>query len=292
VHSVIGIIIAIALVVFVQIAIGWPSVLAPWITIPISDLLLPTALLLLSYLLRSLRISDWFNVSAGPAIQIMLQHNLWNNLMPMRTGELSFPVLLKRHLNIGPTRSLTALAWFRVLDLLCLLSILLCAYCWLLGYPWLLGILIAGLVISLSVTHYLVTHILPSLIGSESRLQVIVDALQIEQAKLWRCLLWSFTNWSMKLFAFALVFALFAQVDLATGLIAAVGGELTSVLPIHSIGGAGTYEAGIVGLSLTINLDYDSSLAAGVNLHLFLLSITLFTGLCSLMLPRTSESKT
>ena len=96
----------------------------------------------------------------------------------------------------------------------------------------------------------------------------------------------------MKLFAFALVFALFAQVDLATGLIAAVGGELTSVLPIHSIGGAGTYEAGIVGLSLTVNLDYDSSLAAGVNLHLFLLSITLFTGLCSLMLPRTSESKT
>ncbi|HAK53616.1 MAG TPA: hypothetical protein DCM54_17195 [Gammaproteobacteria bacterium] len=291
-RGVVGTAIAIALVVIVQIVIGWTSVLAPWMTIPIRDLLLPTTLVLFSYLLRSLRITDWFNVPIGPATRIMLQHNLWNNLMPMRTGELSFPVLLKRHLDIEPTRSLVALAWFRVLDLLCLLTILLSAYGWLLGHPWLFGLLMAGLVMFLPLTHFIVTRTLPSLIGQESKLQVIVDALQMEQIKLWRCLLWSLTNWGVKLLAFALVFSLFAQVDLVTSLIASIGGELTSVLPIHGVGGAGTYEAGIVGLSLTVNMDYEPSLAAGVNLHLFLLSITLFTGLCSILLPRKSELKT
>ena len=144
----------------------------------------------------------------------------------------------------------------------------------------------------LPLTHFIVTRTLPSLIGQESKLQVIVDALQMEQIKLWRCLLWSLTNWGVKLLAFALVFSLFAQVDLVTSLIASIGGELTSVLPIHGVGGAGTYEAGIVGLSLTVNMDYEPSLAAGVNLHLFLPSITVFTGLCSILLPRKSELKT
>ena len=49
--------------------------------------------------------------------KLMLQHNLFNNLLPMRTGELSFPVLMARYFAVPALRSVPALLWFRLMDL-------------------------------------------------------------------------------------------------------------------------------------------------------------------------------
>ena len=104
-------------------------------------------------------------------------------------------------------------------------------------------------------------------------------------AKLWRCLGWALLNWGIKLTAFALVLVVFAEVDLFAGTIGAVGGELTSVLPIHGLAGAGSYEAGVLAFLYGLGVDYELALAAGINLHLFLLSVTLVLGMLGQLLP-------
>ena len=44
-------------------------------------------------------------------------------------------------------------------------------------------------------------------------------------------------------------------------------------------------------MSLPINMSYETTLAAGVNLHLFLLSITLLTGIASLLIPLIKQQR-
>jgi hypothetical protein len=283
--------IAIGLVTVVELTLGWTTVLTPWLQVSPVEFILPTIMVLGSYLLRSARLMDWFSpIPAGAAIKIMLQHNLWNNLLPMRIGELSFPILLQRHLQIAPGQSLVALAWFRILDLTCLILILASTYAWLHGVPILILCFIIVALAFLPVAHYLLTGILPKIATRlpallTEKLNPLVSAMQLELSKLWRCLAWTFANWALKLVAFGYVFMMFAEVNLQTGIISAIGGELTSILPIHGFAGAGTYEAGVVGLSLTTALDAETALAAGVNLHLFLLSLTLLTGIGSQLLP-------
>ena len=67
-------------------------------------------------------------------------------------------------------------------------------------------------------------------------------------------------------------------------LLGAALGDLTSILPVHNIGGAGTYEAGVVAGMLPFGVGASAALAAAINLHLFLLAATLFGGALSLLL--------
>ncbi|MEZ5479530.1 MAG: hypothetical protein R3E95_19245 [Thiolinea sp.] len=86
-----------ALIILVQYTFGWDTILQPWLTFSWSQLLWALALILLSYALRTLRLYDYFpEVMRGQwlgAWRLMLLHNLLNNLLPARTGELSFPML-------------------------------------------------------------------------------------------------------------------------------------------------------------------------------------------------------
>ena len=121
----ISLIITLALVIAVHLMIGWRVIFEPWTLIPIIELIPSIILVLLSYLLRSIRIMDWFERAQFlSSNQVMLQHNLWNNLLPMRSGELSFPVLATKYLETNVAKSLIALFWFRVFDLLCILSLI------------------------------------------------------------------------------------------------------------------------------------------------------------------------
>ena len=58
-------------------------------------------------------------------------------------------------------------------------------------------------------------------------------------------LFWTWVNWLVKLAALGWVLAALAPVGFAAGVLGAIGGDLTTVLPIHAPGGFGTYEAGV-----------------------------------------------
>ena len=99
-----------------------------WQQVSFLSLVLLTGLTLISYLLRAYRIYYYF--SAPPSsfltyLRIHLLHNSLNNFLPMRLGEASFPLLMKRYLNVSYIDSSSKLILLRLLDLhwllLCLL---------------------------------------------------------------------------------------------------------------------------------------------------------------------------
>jgi uncharacterized membrane protein YbhN (UPF0104 family) len=83
---------------------------------------------------------------------------------------------------------------------------------------------------------------------------------------------------------FAWILAFFADLAWVSALLGAVGGELTSVLPAHGIAGAGTYEAGVVAALVPQGIRLSTALAAAVNLHLFLLGLSIVGGLIAFAL--------
>ncbi len=79
------------------------------------------SLVLGSYAIRTVRIYEYFHpATAGEFLRtfrLVLLHNLFNNLLPMRSGEASFPILMAREFRVPFTRSIPGLVYLRVLDL-------------------------------------------------------------------------------------------------------------------------------------------------------------------------------
>ncbi len=282
---------AIGLLVLAELTVGWTNVLAPWLEVEPDRLLVPSGLLVLSHLVRCVRLVDWFPaVSAVPALKVILLHNFWNNLLPMRTGEASFPLLLRRWCGIGFGHSVAALLYFRLLDLLCVVGLLAFVLALRGGLNWLALVVLPSLACFIPLLAFVMRRLpRPASVWLGRWFDSLLLALQVPAAKLWRCLGWALINWGVKLTAFALVLAVFAELDFLAGIIGAVGGELTSVLPIHGLAGAGSYEAGVLAFLHSLDVDYELALAAAINLHLFLLSLTLVLGMLGqLLLPVTS----
>jgi uncharacterized membrane protein YbhN (UPF0104 family) len=121
--------------------------------------------------------------------------------------------------------------------------------------------------------------------GGKQFIAKILTSLPQTPREFWRAWLWTWINWVVKLGVFAWVFQLFAPVSWSVAGLAAIAGDISSVLPIHGVAGAGTYEASIVAALLPFNIAPEIALAAAVNLHLFLLGSTLLGGLVAVFLP-------
>ncbi len=111
---------------FVQWAWGWAKVLALWQDVGLWHVLVAVILLLTTYVLRTWRIHDYFPQETRgqfPRLLRLVQvHNLLNVMMPFRTGEVSFPLLMKREFGLPLGRGASALLVMRLLDLHALLA--------------------------------------------------------------------------------------------------------------------------------------------------------------------------
>lgn len=282
-------------IVFVEYFIGWTTLLAPWKNLAILPLLGAVSLVFVTYALRALRVYDFFRAEMRGrfllTLRLSLQHNMLNNLLPMRTGELSFPMLMSRYFSIPATRSIPALLWFRLLDLHTLVA---------------LALLVAGTSIlspAATTAATVLWLVLPWLgfrlyqpwlkliEGHQGKLwsilRTILQSLPQDHIMFWRSWMWTVLNWMLKLTVFAWVLMLFIDTDFGAAWMGATAGDLTSVLPIHGIAGAGTYEAGVVAGLLPFGAKPAEALTAAVNLHLFLLSCTIISGILGRGLPKT-----
>jgi len=289
-----GAVLFIGLLGFVDYYIGWKRLLAPWATLSMGTLFIAVGLTFVSYWLRAVRLFDYFraDMQGGFTVcfKLMLQHNLLNNLLPMRTGELSFPLLMSRYFKVPANRSVPALLWFRVLDLHTLAALALTTA----GSHWL------GPRFALIVT--VVWMILPwwlfkagrwlrnkTAVRVEDRLHArltrLLDSLPQGTGEFVRAWVWTALNWITKLAVFAWVMLQFVDVDAYLAWLGVIAGDLTSVLPVHGIAGAGTYEAGVAAVLLPFGVPTEEALQAAVNVHLFILGSTLIGGLLSLLIP-------
>ncbi len=273
--------------------VGWQRLWQPWAALSPAALALALALLVLSYLLRALRLYDYFHGEmAGRfarCLRLTLIHNLLNNLLPMRSGELSFPVLMSRYFQVPALRALPALLWFRLLDLHTLAvlggaAVLLLWQAPLWGWLlWLLWLPLPWLAFRLA------TALAPRLQDERGWRRLAhraLTALPTSPRALWRSWAWTGVNWGVKLAVFAWFLSQFAPLSFSAALLGAIGGELSSVLPVHGVAGIGTYEAGVAAALAPLRMPLETTLSAALNLHLLLLGATLLGGALAPLLGR------
>ena len=286
-----GVLCLLVLVVLVERLYGWRNVLTPWTELSPSAVLVAIVFLFASYLLRAIRLFHYFHAELCGAfatcVKLMLQHNMYNNLMPMRSGELSFPILMSRYFGIAAARSLPALLWFRALDLHTVIGLALVVGVLIRG-ELVLGALLAPWVplpwLLFAFAHRLRAAITPR--GPLSKmLATLIDGLPGDAGKFLWSWFWSVANWLVKLCVFAWVMLEFADLGYVAAWVGATLGELTTVLPVNGVAGAGTYEAGVVAGMLPFGVSAQTALPVAVNLHLFILAASLIGGGVAFLMP-------
>lgn len=280
--------------------LGWARLLAPWRELDVGAVVTALLLFLLTYAVRAHRVFDYFRDSMRGrwlvGLRLMVYHNALNNLLPMRSGELSFPLLMKRYFAVDYGHSLPVLLWFRVLDLH---TILLIGGIMLVGNRchWAATLAIALLWLALPYVAFTARGALRALVAKVPMRRVsailvkALDGLPRTQSALWRSWLLTWLNWLVKLVVLAWVLTQFVEVGSVAALLAAIGGELTSVLPFHAPGGVGTYEAGIVAVLVPFGIEPKPALNAAVNTHLFVLGSALASAALALLIPRQATVK-
>jgi len=207
----------------------------------------------------------------------------------MRSGEISFPILMQSHLQVPLNQSLPALLWFRLLDLqvLAVIGLIALSSLWL-EVNW---VLIAGIIASLLpfLVYFLNQYGLKPRLSEQhpSWLRKLAQGMPTSLGQVFWSWFWTLLNWGLKILVLIWVFSWLYQAEFGHLAMGVIGGELSSVLPIHGVGGFGSYEAGIMlGLS-GINYNTEKLLIAAINLHLILLiSSILAAALMLLVQPK------
>lgn len=281
---------AAGLVIWVQREFGWRNVLAPWAQLGLLDLGLVLGLVTAGHVARAQRLGHHFGPPVrehpGRSLRLLLIHNALNNLLPARTGELSFPVLLRREFDIGVTRSIAALVWLRLLDLGALLGVA-AATLGVVEYGATLGIAVAVAVLLLPFAGWRVLRGRSD--GAPNRnawLERLRSGLPATPGALTATVAWTLLHWATKIVAYGWLVHRIADVPRGPAVLGAAAGELTSVLPIHGLAGAGTYEAGVILALRPLGIDLEPAVVGAVNLHLFVLVVSVMAASIALVFGR------
>lgn len=280
---------------------GFARLLTPWAQVPLALVAMVVAAQLASYSLRALRIyladariprGAW-----GRCLQLILLNNALNLLLPARTGEASFPLLMQRWFGVPLAEGTGTLLWLRLLDLNVLgVLALLCFAPALITLPagiWPLLAAVAALapLLAPALSGRLGQHMQKREHGAAQLLGKLLSGLPARLPQVGLDLLLTWSAWGIKLCALAAVFSALAQLPAVAALLGAIGGDLSTVLPIHTPGGFGTYEAGVIAFASPLAPPTPALLAAAVNLHVLVLGIALAAGaLAWLTLPRVRKS--
>ncbi len=288
---VLGAVLLVAVIGLVQAFVGWEQLLAPWKAVPAGVLLASFGLVFGSYALRTVRVHQYFGPDTRGgflrSFRLILLHNLFNNLLPMRSGEASFPILMKREFAIPFSRSVPGLFYLRLLDLHFLLAL---GAVVLLSHRGPLGWVALLCLVPVPYAAFVLEGRLRSLArgdagGIRGLAERALAGLPGRPSVFWWTWLWTGVNWAVKLLVFAWILRTFIAVSYPTALLGSVTGELSSVLPIHGVAGAGTYEAGVAVGLLPRGVEARTALEGGVNLHLFVLGASLLSGALALLFP-------
>jgi uncharacterized membrane protein YbhN (UPF0104 family) len=288
---ILGTAIFLALAVILQATVGWRALLAPWREIRAGSLLLALLLVLASYAVRTIRIHQYFQPDTGSrflrSFRLVLLHNLFNNLFPMRSGEASFPILMKRDFHVPFSRSVPGLVYLRLLDfhfLLVLGAVVLFARE---GQAvWLAILLLAPLPFLAFRGQERLAARFAERDGRIGRvLRKGLAGLPSSPPLFWATWLWTGVNWTAKLLAFGWILKGFVPIPYPVALLGSITGEMSSVLPVHGLAGAGTYEAGILAGLVPVGVRPDAALAGAVNLHLFVLGASVLGAALGVILP-------
>jgi hypothetical protein len=284
---------------FIQWVWGWQSVISLWSSAGWGSAILAMLLLLSTYVLRTWRIYDYFPKETGGHFGTLLRlvqvHNLLNIMLPFRTGEASFPMLMKREFALSMARGTAALFVMRLFDLHALLAaagiglVLQTGKAWA-WVVWLVFLVLPAIAFA-SRRHALglAARMLPD--KARKLLEEVEAGLPLDANAFARAWAATLVNWFTKIAVLAWVLGLLGDLSVAAGFGGALGGELSSVLPVHAPAGVGTYPAGITAGAVAFGADTAKPMLAvlgqaAVNTHLLVIVSSLVGTALSLFAAR------
>lgn len=257
----------------------WSLTVSRLMDVPKTVLVICTLGWLSSFLFRAFRFKgEWHahgKISLWDSLSLTFLHNAAVILVPFRVGELGYPVLVQKLLNVSLQQCIRSLLWLRFQDGIVLLSL---AF---LLLPFLSTELrIAGL--SVVVILCLATQKWwLRLLRSRHFLIRQVRAFLHQRSSPWGWF-WSAANWIVKLLVVSLMLSNLTGLDTLQTLRGALAGELSALLPLTGPAGLGTYEAGVwTGLGLTWQ-EMKGLMGSVLLTHLFFLCISLLGAVVAL----------
>jgi uncharacterized membrane protein YbhN (UPF0104 family) len=294
-----GAALVVAYAAVVQWVWGWPSILEGWAQVGFARVALALALLVATYFVRTHRIQDYFpRETKGRFVRLFRVtqvHNILNIMLPFRTGETSFPLLMRSQFGVALAHGASALLVLRLLDLHALLAaggIGLVAQAGYGAAAWLawLAFLLAPFAL-----YRLRGRLLSA--GRKRlgpRLDRLVDEIGDGIPGDFGIFLraWALTaiNWVVKILVLAWVLGLMGVGPVVARFGGALGGELSSVLPVHAPAGVGTYPAGIAAGAAAFGADRGAAslehlAKAAINAHLLTVVAALAGLALALLIP-------
>jgi len=288
---------AAAFVFLVQWLVGWPSVLSTFASAPPDAVGAVAGGLIGSYLLRTLRLRQALagigkagaTASTLPLLQCLLLNNAANWILPARTGDLGLPFLLRRTVGLELSSGVSVLLWLRLLDLQALATI-----------GGLLLMLSTGpLGVAAGLALIVLAALLPAMLAwaasrwgqGLSRLDKVMQLLQRPAPAVALDQVLAIAAWAVKLLGLGFGFAVLSGLPVSLSVVSAIGGELSTVLPLHAPLGAGTYEAGMLAALSPWQHPTAGLLTAATALHLLMLSVALLCGAASLLWQRRRQRR-
>jgi uncharacterized protein (TIRG00374 family) len=238
--------------------------------------------------------------------KIVCVHNLANNLMPFKTGELAFVYLAKSRLNLSAGIGVVTVVIARLYDSIavCILFVLALA---MLGENTRLFADVTPVMVSLAVFLSLAvvgfmwySHVLVGILGKIPDIIVfkrnIVKFFRLKaeevsgyyssresKASIPLILALSLIIWAMNS---ALMYILISNLGISLNMwliiIGALVSVILSVLPIHGIGQFGTSELIWSGIFIAFGITKEAAISSGLMIHLVILSFSVVLGLYAL----------
>lgn len=275
-----GMALALSLFVWAWQKLDQPDLAQWWRAVPIWVWATAAAVWACTFILRAIRLrQEWQwkrKISLRIALHMVLLHNSAALLMPLRSGELGYPLLVRKVFDASWPESLRSLLWLRFQDavVLGLLALLF----WPFTPP-----IVAGLIAA---------PVLIALLASRKHLEKLVLAChgRVE----WFGFIWhgrdrpagwllSLGNWLLKIAVIALLLQVILPESVTFGMqasvSAALGGEIAALLPLQGPASLGTYETGVW---LFSGLPLEQAPLVGMAallVHLFCLGVSLLLAL-------------
>lgn len=290
--SVLAAALALTYVAGVEWFIGWGQLLdelrraGPW------PPMFVLAGLSLSYLIRNERLRSLLHSEDGlhpgrlGLLRVLLINNTANWLLPARTGDLGLPLLLKRDLGLQLGAGAGVLLWMRVLDLQAIAGI---------GALALLALDDGGMRLA-GAAALLGSVLLPGVLRRSApilarklpRLLQVLKYFDRPRAALARDVALTWTAWLIKLLLIGGALAQLSALPWPVAVVGAIGGDLSTVLPIHAPLGAGSFAGGVLLAVSPWAAPSAALLQSVVQLHTLMLGVALSVGGLSLLIPRST----
>lgn len=266
----------VALIIWVQVQLGWSTVFDSWSGISSASVLWISVCVLSSHMLRVLRVfiayRKKFAVTFSRVSGVSLVHNTVSFLLPMRLGEAALPLLSKQQLAIDLKYSTSTLVLLRIFDAHVLLALLLVfTSSALLNRQ--ASFIIAGLILTtpvLLVILILWIRKLPKFIA----IQPLVSSFRT----LIMLYAMTATIWVIKLAALAALAQQLGGLEFDHAWIGTIIADASALSPVTGFANAGTFEAAFAFPLLTLGYESDLLLNIALNLHILILVTNLIAG--------------